>query len=147
MFHNWLRVKNQATEIEENLNKGFTQEDTAIQATYISRKLDALENLVKERGQEHKKTLADMKNEEINRDSQQSSYGGPGSFKNRHQSFALDASDDCAFEEAKAKILITDPSASPGFKVLRNKTVKRRWKRCARKVADSTKSGDFEAYF
>merc|ERR1711881_297518 len=45
-YHHWLKIKSQAAIIHHNLAKGFTQEDTAIQATYISRKLDDLEQLI-----------------------------------------------------------------------------------------------------
>ena len=56
----WLKIKGQANQIQYQLQKGFTQEDTAIQATYISRKLDDLEQHIANRANERRKTVAGL---------------------------------------------------------------------------------------
>lgn len=56
----WLKIKAQANQIQYQLQKGFTQEDTAIQATYISRKLDDLEAHISTRDKERRKTVAGL---------------------------------------------------------------------------------------
>ena len=56
-YQHWLKIKAKASQIQYELQKGFTQEDTAIQATYISRKLDDLEMHIQHRANERRRTM------------------------------------------------------------------------------------------
>ena len=46
----WRRVKTSTDTVGQSLEKEFLVDDTAITTTYISRKLDALEKLVRKGG-------------------------------------------------------------------------------------------------
>lgn len=48
-YRYWLKIKAQTDAIQHQLRKGFQVDDTAIAATYITRKLDDLETTINNR--------------------------------------------------------------------------------------------------
>ena len=61
-YRKWLKTKSQCDHIQHQLQKGFQVDDTAIAATYISRKLEDLETSLQEEQKERRSMSIFMKN-------------------------------------------------------------------------------------
>ena len=61
-YRKWLKTKSQCDHIQHQLQKGFQVDDTAIAATYISRKLEDLETSLQEEQKERRSMSVFMKN-------------------------------------------------------------------------------------
>jgi hypothetical protein len=134
----WLKIKAQANQIQYQLQKGFTQEDTAIQATYISRKLDDLEMHISNRDKDRRKTVAGL-------NAMGTSEGVAAAHSARVSRVAeLPVSNNHGNNAVRPSKMVDTTNFSPERKnrmeTLRKNTVKRRWKRIGNKTIDNNDS-------